>query len=633
MTVKFLKKEFLLKIFFFFLFFQSAKSIEECKIGLLKYFGLEAKQYPSTQTMKICGKMNESCCSAGDELKIWSLWEKYSRLKINRYIAQLTEGYKKLFTYHADLIRVNPKKITTKQVEIRDIPMEFKICGRSAMQLNNNQESINRIDLLNNSDLLDKPGFSANNLRKNFDFSKNFLKTPIQGLEKDKRKLVQKKKSENNKDRKLGKTLVRPLNFEQELPKRRIECSKVIKITKKQVKFVNNIKKKFCLNIRKKLIEFKISDFIYYVDDIQKELQRMIELKKSFYCSLCDIKRQRNIDPINKIITFDQAFCRRIVIEFKDYIKFQNVLLIEYIDLVLQYIRCFQSSAEESKFPLTTFLHPYRKQFEQIQNCFNGIDTGDFMDDCAFLCNQFSYTTLSPFWDGNQDLINRANFELFGFFRKLKSGLPLVLEQKDFNEVVDEINSLDFTNELYSDDAKNADQEAIDEAEDRKLQQIKPKLKKDINLKNKKINNFLKERELHGLLKDMNPEKKQELIVATNNQITGENANTKDIEEPRETVYDSREKLPTTKIFRNRFINSTKGINPLEMENRVNYKIDILDLMKKNCKEEAKKRVEKLDEKVISDYFQVSKKDMKDFEKDLFLPITEYAFFAKKNKE
>ena len=386
------------------------------------------------------------------------------------------------------------------------------------------------------------------------------------------------------------------------------------------------------MNIRNKLVTFKISDFIYYIDDIQKELQRMIELKKSFYCSLCDIRKQRNIDPINKVITFDRAFCRRLVIEFKDYIKFQNVLLIEYIDLVLQYIRCFQSSADESKFPLTNFLHPYRKQFEQIQNCFNGIETGDFMDNCAFLCNQFSYTTLSPFWDGNQELINRANFELFGFFRKLESGLPLVLGKKDFEEISNEINSLDFTNELYGENL-NEDKEMIDEAEDRNLS-LERKLQ-EINkkpIKNEKINNFLKQRELHGLLKELSPEKKQELIDATNNQILGDNSSTNDIEEPKETIYDTREKLPTAKVFRNRFINSTKGINPLEMENKVNYKIDILDLMKKNCKAEARKRVEKLDEKVISNYFEISNKDMIDFEKDLFLPITEYAFFEKKKK-
>ena len=195
MTVKFLKKEFLLKILFFFLlFFHTTKSIEECKIGLLKYFGLEAKQYPSSQTMKVCGKMNESCCSAGDELKIFSLWEKYSRLKINRYIAQLTEGYSRLFSYHHDLIKANPRLISIKADEIREIPMEFKVCGRSAMQLNNDEASINGIDLLNNSNLLDKPGFSANNLTKNFDFSKNFLKTPIKGLGKAKRKLILKKK-------------------------------------------------------------------------------------------------------------------------------------------------------------------------------------------------------------------------------------------------------------------------------------------------------------------------------------------------------------------------------------------------------------------------------------------------------
>ncbi len=433
-----------------------------------------------------------------------------------------------------------------------------------------------------------------------------------------KRRLIQ-KKSESRKLDEEKMDFERPFEFQEELPQRRIECSTVLKSAKRKVQFLNTYKQKFCLAIRSKLINFKISDFVYYVTDIHSELQRMIELKKSFYCALCNMSKQKYIDPVNKIMTFDQGFCRNLIVEFRDYIKFQNVLLIEYIDMVSQYIRCFQSPADESRFPSVNFLHPYRKQFEQIENCFNGIEKGDFMTNCVFLCNQFSYTTISTFFDGNQDLINRANFELFSFFRKIKSKVPLVLEQKDFDDQVHDINTLDFSNEMYSE--TNPDKNKINQAQDRTLEkEIKPDGKS-----NKKI------RTLHGLLKDMDLAKRKEMIDKTNNFLNDPVVHTNDIEEAHETIYDSREVLPITKYFNNRFIDNPGALNPLGMENEVDFQIDILLLMKKTCDEEKKQRTEILDEKVIQDYFQVSTQDLIDFENDLFLPITEYSFFKNTN--
>jgi hypothetical protein len=111
MTVKILKKGYIFSLLLIFIFQEGVKPIRECKVGIMKYFGLEPKQYPSSQTMTVCGKMNESCCSAGDELKIWSLWEKYSVSKVNRYISELVAGYERLFSFHKQLIKVSPKKI------------------------------------------------------------------------------------------------------------------------------------------------------------------------------------------------------------------------------------------------------------------------------------------------------------------------------------------------------------------------------------------------------------------------------------------------------------------------------------------------------------------------------------------
>ena len=57
--------------------------------------------------------------------------------------------------------------------------------------------------------------------------------------------------------------------------------------------------------MHEKIVEFPIEDYEFYLDKIAQENSKIMQLKKSFYCSMCDIKLQRNIDPVNKVITFD----------------------------------------------------------------------------------------------------------------------------------------------------------------------------------------------------------------------------------------------------------------------------------------------------------------------------------------
>lgn len=54
----------------------------------------------------------------------------------------------------------------------------------------------------------------------------------------------------------------------------------------------------------------------------------------------------------------------------------------EYIDTLMQYVRCFQTPPEESHFPNPNFLHPYKKKFNELTLCLEHLDKGDFMEYC-----------------------------------------------------------------------------------------------------------------------------------------------------------------------------------------------------------------------------------------------------------
>ena len=156
---------------------------------------------------------------------------------------------------------------------------------------------------------------------------------------------------------------MRSFDFSEILPSRKIECTTVTRHIEKEVKVVNNFKRGFCKKIKGKIRRFKINDFRSYIDELKVELTNLLSMKKTFYCVLCDIHYQSFIDGHNNMITFDANFCRRLVRDFRDYIKFSNIMLIEYIDMILQYIRCFSTDENEKIFPYQNFLNVYKSDF------------------------------------------------------------------------------------------------------------------------------------------------------------------------------------------------------------------------------------------------------------------------------
>lgn len=114
--------------------------------------------------------------------------------------------------------------------------------------------------------------------------------------------------------------------------------------------------------------------------------------------------------------------------EFRDYLKFMNVILIEYFENLFQFIRCFTSNPKDKKFPASPFLKQQLDIAKEYKDCMENIDKDDYMKYCRNICNKFSYTTFSEFFDGNGELINKIVLNLYSFFRKLRQNEPLIID-------------------------------------------------------------------------------------------------------------------------------------------------------------------------------------------------------------
>lgn len=650
-------------------------AVRECNMSLMKYFGLSPNKYPLKLNMKICGNIEDNCCSLTDEVRIYNLWTEFSSDKAKRYVAGLFKDYKFILDSHEKLLQIDPSKILIERSRIEQIPYEFKICERSALLKDLMNPELSRIDLLNHNKILDIPGFDSRKLQqgvlpigkdlnkfkspeledkseskkgvKSSTQSKILISSESEASKTKKRKLNQIRKTvktdqkaqleqSENQDfqdgskhrnstksrRKLrNKTagVQRVFKFEEALPERKVDCVTRTHLIDKKITTVNNFKKQYCLDLRSKIKAFRIDDFYDYMANIKTDMLRLITTKKTFYCALCDMDTQQFINPALKTINFHNGFCRDLILEYRDYIKFQNVLFIEYVDMIIQYIRCFQTTAEERVFPYPNFLESFRSQFDYIQKCFDNVEGENYMDYCLFLCNKYSYTTFSNFFDGNPDFLSRVQFLIVSFFRKLQSGQEMTVDYKEIEADIEKLNVKDFNDPYY---AKNAT-----------LTVHSSETRSELETNSSSAN-----RKLFKDIYEEDPDMLAESVIHANSMIekmkglSSEDSGFNEIEETEisKSIYEKIEQKPLTKVFTSRFINNNAAINPIVMEEQSDFGIDPDHIISTHCKESTDKEEPALKHDVILDYFSFNSNEITNFKNDLFLPFSDYSMFQDK---
>lgn len=116
------------------------------------------------------------------------------------------------------------------------------------------------------------------------------------------------------------------------------------------------------------------------------------ELKKTFYCYICDASSQFSIDHKNKLITYAPNFCTSLIYVYREMIHFLNVEFIKYANNFLQYVECYETDSNVYDFPFTNFLKKYLRRIPFIERCLqSAIKTPEVaIKDCWFICNKYS---------------------------------------------------------------------------------------------------------------------------------------------------------------------------------------------------------------------------------------------------
>ena len=215
------------------------------------------------------------------------------------------------------------------------------------------------------------------------------------------------------------------------------------------------------------------------------------------------------------------------------------------------------------------------------------------MDYCFYLCDQFSYTSLSGFFDGDVQFLKKINFFLLSFLRKLESDEPLTMPSL---EDPSDLHSVNFDDEVYM--AEQEKENLILPPQDSGLDDDEKEEEEDLPNPKYQYQNFI----------DVEMDESKEIYEAKKTKM----------------IFDR---------FIPKFIDSHKAINPFIMDTKVNFEVDIENLIDEQCAEDGEQPEEELNRDVLSQYFSINKDDLDEFENDLFLPFADYNFFEMEKKK
>ena len=186
----------------------------------------------------------------------------------------------------------------------------------------------------------------------------------------------------------------------------------------------NPVKFEFCYKSLLKLRKFDAQNFSTYLASVRGSVFSLVYLKKNIYCDLCNQPLQQYFDMENEMIYYEMGFCKTLITEFAEYVKWKNIIFIEYLNQIFNYIKCFETNANHTVFPFKTYVAHQQREIYFIRRCLQNLNGPEYFKYCHFICKQFSYTGFDSFFIGNIDFLRNIFVLLVSFLRKMKVSIP-----------------------------------------------------------------------------------------------------------------------------------------------------------------------------------------------------------------
>lgn len=393
-----------------------AGGIAPCNVPLLNSFHLTGFETAVHDPMKVCPFVQDKCCTVADEVRITKFWKERSEPIINARYAAVIEQISRIVDSFWPMMSIDIELLVLKKVTKRIIPYKYTTCLPEFRRMNETE-----VEAFANKQDIDLEGYyrlkhSVLDPTNSTAFNKTNYTMDELGNRSWNVPLTQEQLYRERRFQSFVRKFLPPTTittFE-------MKCSEHEREVEREMVIVNEPKTKFCLGLYEKFLSFDIVQFKYTLKVVKAHLNSFGQYKKTFYCFLCDAFQQRFVDVDKQVIVFSEPFCRNLLKEKTDYIRFMHIIFIEYADSMLQYIHCYETDGSPLTLPFQNFLIRFKRRIPLVKKCLDSIDKGDFMNNCWFICNKFSITKFSNFWEGDLEMLDRIVLAIKSFLRKLK---------------------------------------------------------------------------------------------------------------------------------------------------------------------------------------------------------------------
>lgn len=213
----------------------------------------------------------------------------------------------------------------------------------------------------------------------------------------------------------------------------RVVCRNQNRSFLKEFVIVNTAKVDFCLSIYRGFLNFDMEMFQEFIPAVKGAMIAIHDIKKGFYCTLCDANKISIFDYSKKSINYNFNFCLEVLQTHTDYFRFMHIIYIRYANQLLQYIQCFESDARVFTFPYQNFLVKYMRRIRFWEACLSNLGE-EYERFCWSICNKWNITSVAPLFDGDLPLLERITSTISSFLRKWRTEWELFLPiRKKYN--------------------------------------------------------------------------------------------------------------------------------------------------------------------------------------------------------
>lgn len=390
--------------------------IAPCNVALLNSFHLTGFETAVHDPMKVCPFVQDKCCTVADEVRITKFWKERSEPIINARYAAVLEQISRIVDSFWPMMSIDIELLVLKKVTKRIIPYKYTTCLPEYRRMNETE-----VEGFARKQEIDLEGYyrlkhSVLDVTNSTKFNMTNYTTDELGERSWNVPLTQDQLKKERRFRNFVRKFLPPTTittFE-------MKCTEHEREVEREMVIVNEPKTKFCLGLYEKFLSFDIVQFKYTLKVVKAHLNSFGQYKKTFYCFLCDAFQQRHVDVDKQVIVFSEPFCLNLLKEKADFIRFMHIIFVEYADSMLQYIHCFETDGSPLTLPFQNFLIRFKRRIPLIKKCLASLDKGDFMNQCWFICNKFSITKFSNFWEGDLEMLDRIMLAIKSFLRKLK---------------------------------------------------------------------------------------------------------------------------------------------------------------------------------------------------------------------